>query len=42
VLNGAQYSTTISDAPKTSADAEKLFKQMQSVSKSQKTQYFKK
>ena len=42
VLNGARLSTVPSNAPKTSAEAEKIFKEMQSISKTQKTQYFKK
>lgn len=42
VLNGARLSTAPSNAPKTSAEAEKIFKEMQSTSKIQKTQYFKK
>lgn len=42
VLNGATISTTTINAPKTSTEAEKTFKEMQSVSKVQKKQYFKK
>lgn len=42
VLNGAQYTTTTDNAPKTSNAAKQLFNKMLSVSKSQKAQYFNK
>lgn len=40
VLNGADYTTAHRDAPKTKDDADKVFDQMYSASKEQKSKYF--
>jgi hypothetical protein len=42
ILNGAEYSNIMHAGPKNETEAEKIFNKMQSVSKSQKAQYFKK